>query len=56
VTQTHWYRLVHGDNTIDWLSTAAVERILTDAGVNMADPIDAASEPRPVDNGQHGAA
>ena len=24
--QTHWYRIVHGDNTIDWLSIAAVER------------------------------
>ena len=54
--QTHWYRIVHGDNTIGWLSIAAVERILAEADVNMADLVDARTEPRPADNGQHGAA
>jgi hypothetical protein len=23
--QTHWYRVVHGNNTIDWPSISAVE-------------------------------
>jgi hypothetical protein len=32
--QTRWYRIVHGDDVIDWLSIAAVERILDEAGVD----------------------
>lgn len=32
--RTRWYRIVHGDSVIDWLSIAAVERILDDAGVD----------------------
>jgi hypothetical protein len=43
--QTHWYRLVHGGNVIDWLSIAAVERILTDAGVDLADLVEAPTKP-----------
>lgn len=35
--KTRWYRIVHDDNEIDWLSIGAVERILGDAGVDMAD-------------------
>jgi hypothetical protein len=30
---SRWYRIVHGDEVLDWLSIAAVERILDDAGV-----------------------
>ena len=29
--RTPWYRIVHGDSELDWLSIAAVERILTEA-------------------------
>ena len=25
---SHWYRLIHGDNTIDWLTIVDVERLL----------------------------
>lgn len=32
--RTRWYRIVHGDDVIDWLSIAAVERILDEAGVD----------------------
>ena len=32
--RTHWYRIVHGDELIDWLSITAVERILEEAGVD----------------------
>ena len=34
--RTRWYRIVNGDNEIDWLSISAVERILAEAGVDMA--------------------
>ncbi|AGL15217.1 hypothetical protein [Actinoplanes sp. N902-109] len=39
---TRWYRIVHGDDMIDWLSIAGVQRILTEAGVDLADLTDAA--------------
>ena len=32
--RTRWYRIVHGEDVQDWLSIAAVERILDDAGVD----------------------
>jgi hypothetical protein len=32
---TRWYRLVHGDNVVDWLSITGVERLLADAGVDV---------------------
>jgi hypothetical protein len=32
--RTRWYRIVHGDSVVDWLSITAVERILDDAGVD----------------------
>jgi hypothetical protein len=47
---------VHGDNEIDWLSIAAVERILAEVGINMADLVEVRSEATPGDNGHHGAA
>jgi bifunctional non-homologous end joining protein LigD len=31
--RSRWYRVVHGDQVLDWLSIAAVERILDEAGV-----------------------
>ena len=39
--RTHWYRIVHGDDVIDWLSITAVERILDEAGVDRRLLIDA---------------
>lgn len=32
---SRWYRIVHGDDVIDWLSIAAVQRILQEAGVDL---------------------
>jgi bifunctional non-homologous end joining protein LigD len=32
--RTRWYRIVHGEDVIDWLSISAVERILDEAGVD----------------------
>ncbi|HET9517812.1 MAG TPA: hypothetical protein VFO77_08815 [Actinoplanes sp.] len=35
--RARWYRIVHGDDAmLDWLSIAAVQRILDDAGVDIA--------------------
>ncbi len=36
--RTRWYRIVRGDQdaVLDWLSITAVERILAEAGVDMA--------------------
>lgn len=33
--KTRWYRIVHGPDVVDWLSIRGVERILTEAGVDM---------------------
>jgi hypothetical protein len=54
---THWYRLVHGDNQLDWLTIAAVQRLLGEAGIDMADLIEV-SDPRtgPADNPHPGVA
>jgi hypothetical protein len=54
--QTHWYRLVHDGNVIDWLSIVAVERLLTDAGADLADLVQPATKPAGGEDGQHGAA
>ena len=37
--RSRWYRIVNDarDVTFDWLSIAAVERVLTEAGIGMAD-------------------
>lgn len=32
--RTRWYRIVHGEDVLDWLSISAVERILAEAGVD----------------------
>ena len=33
--RTRWYRIVHGEDVLDWLSIAAVERILADADIDL---------------------
>jgi hypothetical protein len=33
--RTRWYRIVHGEDVLDWLSIAAVERILAENGVRL---------------------
>ena len=35
-----WYRLVHGDSELDWLTIGQVERILAEAGVDLGDLVD----------------
>lgn len=40
--RTRWYRIVHGDDVLDWLSISAVERILDEAGVDRHLLIEAA--------------
>jgi len=40
--RTQWYRILHDNNVIDWLSIAAVHRLLGEAGVDMADLSEAA--------------
>lgn len=55
--RTRWYRIVHQDNELDWLSIAAVQRILTEAGIDMADLTEATEPPPPsVGDSAHGAA
>jgi hypothetical protein len=39
--RTRWYRIVHGEEVLDWLSIAAVERILAEHGVNRDELVDA---------------
>lgn len=38
--RTRWYRVVHGDEVLDWLSIAGVERILREHGVDMDTLVD----------------
>jgi hypothetical protein len=52
--RAYWYRIVHGDNEIDWLGIAAVERILGGAGVNIAELTEVGDDPQPP--ASHGAA
>ncbi len=40
--RTRWYRVVHGEDLLDWLSIAAVQRILAEAGVDISDLVDVA--------------
>ena len=54
--RTRWYRIIHQDNELDWLSIAAVQRILGEAGVDMADLVEATDRPETSDESQHGAA
>lgn len=50
-----FYRLVHGDNVIDGLFIATVERLLREAGVDMADLVEAPTQPD-TPMRRHGAA
>ena len=55
--RTRWYRIVHGDSELDWLSIAAVQRILSESGVDMADLHEASERAtEPLDDPAHGAA
>lgn len=42
---SRWYRIIHGEDVIDWLSIAAVQRILQEAGVDLGqlDEVDPAA-------------
>jgi hypothetical protein len=53
--RTRWYRILHGEDVIDWLGIAAVERILGEAGVDMAKLVEVADDDPPTPEG-HGAA
>jgi bifunctional non-homologous end joining protein LigD len=55
---SYWYRLINvpGDNVIDDLTITGVQRLLTEAGVDIADLVDVADS-EAADNGeQHGVA
>ena len=41
--QTQWYRIIHDDSVLDWLSIAAVHRILAEADIDIADLDEAAA-------------
>jgi bifunctional non-homologous end joining protein LigD len=48
---------VHGDNQLDWLTIAAVQRLLSEAGIDMADLVEVIDQrPGPVDNPNPGVA
>jgi len=53
--RTRWYRIVHHDNELDWLSIAAVQRILGEAGIDMAD-LTEAPPPSVGEDPRHGVA
>lgn len=36
-TTSYWYRLRHGDNVVESLTIASVERLLAEAGYDMGD-------------------
>ncbi|WP_238010782.1 hypothetical protein KZZ52_39765 [Dactylosporangium sp. AC04546] len=40
---SRWYRLVHGDNTIDYLTITRVTELLTQAGIDLGDLSDPAA-------------
>jgi hypothetical protein len=43
--RTRWYRIVHGEDVLDWLSIAAVERILADADIDLRVLVEVDPEP-----------
>ncbi len=54
---THWYRILHGDNQLDWLTIAAVQRLLGEAGIDMANLVEVTDQlPGPVANPGPGVA
>jgi hypothetical protein len=40
---SQWYRIVHDDSVLDWLSIATVQRLLGEAGEDLADLTEAAA-------------
>ena len=54
--RTQWYRIIHDDNVLDWLSIAAVQRLLGEAGVDMADLAEIHAVAPTKDESQHGVA
>jgi hypothetical protein len=54
--RTQWYRIVHDDNVLDWLSIAAVQRLLDEAGVDMADLAEVHACAPAQEGGRHGVA
>lgn len=41
-SRTEWYRLIHGDNVVEGLTIGTLRRLLAEAGVDLADLIEAA--------------
>jgi bifunctional non-homologous end joining protein LigD len=56
--RTRWYRISHGDNVVDWLAQATMERTLREAGVDLADLVEVPHDvpAQAVDDGAHGVA
>jgi hypothetical protein len=52
--RAHWYRILRGEKVIDWLGIGGVERILGEAGVDMAELVEVKGDPPPP--ARHGAA
>lgn len=44
---SYWYRVTHQDNVIDWLTIGQVQRILADAGIDIATLVEADNGPQP---------
>jgi hypothetical protein len=42
-TRSYWHRLVRADNVVEGLSIAAVQRLLAEAGYDLADLTEAAA-------------
>lgn len=40
-----FYRLIHGDNVVDGLAIATLQRLLAEAGVDMGELVEAPIEP-----------
>ncbi|GAA2875353.1 hypothetical protein GCM10010443_42110 [Actinoplanes cyaneus] len=47
----HFYRLLHGDNVVDGLAIATVQRLLTEAGIDIADLVEAHGGSHAVQSG-----
>ena len=53
---SRWYRIVHGDDLIDWLSITGVERLLDEAGVDRASLLPDQPHPPTAGRGRRPAA
>ena len=34
---SQWYRITHGENVFDWLTVDAVQQVLREAGIDLAE-------------------